>query len=286
MSLILPDSRSFKLGDLHLDILSVGGHYTCVQFPHYKIAIDMGICPQTALKASTVFFTHPHTDHMSGVIYHLSTREMISAGRKNTYVVGEEHLHGFTRMIESWRSLCKNDLNCEVVSLPIGQKYKLRENLWMESFRSVHRIPCQGYMLARQKKKIKASYKEYTGPALAAARKRGEEISNIVVENLCAFTGDSSHHVFAQQPSILKSKVLITEVTFFCDRITPKKATHQGHMHIQDLLRYESMFQNEHIVIMHLSARYSIQEVEKAVRKILPKHLSDRCVLVPNELLF
>ena len=122
MSLILSNSRNFKLDDFLLDILSVGGHYTCIQFPHYKVAIDMGACPQTALKANTVFFTHPHTDHMSGVIYHLSTREMISNNRSNTYVVGSEHVQKFTQMIEAWRKLSNNTLNCQIVSLPIAQK--------------------------------------------------------------------------------------------------------------------------------------------------------------------
>ena len=246
----------------------------------------MGVCPQTALKANTVFFTHPHTDHMSGVIYHLSTREMISQNRQSTYVVGEEHLHHFTQMIESWRKLSKNALECQIVSLPINQQYKLRQNLWMESFRAVHRIPCQGYKLIQQKKKIKEAYKNYSGPEIALARKRGEEISTKINETLCVYTGDSSHHVFEQQPDILKSNILITEITFFCDRITPEKAKHRGHIHIRDLLRYESMFENEYIVIMHLSSRYSIQEVEQAILKTLPKHLSDRCVVVPNEMLF
>ena len=286
MSLILPNSRNFKLDDFQLDILSVGGHYTCVQFPHYKIAIDMGICPQAALKANTVFFTHPHTDHMSGVIYHLSTREMIGNNKQNTYVVGKEHVHAFTQMIESWRKLSHCRLQCEIVSMDIKEKYQFKQNLWMQSFRSIHRIPCQGYMLSRSKKKRKEAYQKYSGLEMAAARKRGEEIEDILSENLCVFTGDTSHHVFAQQPSILTSKILITEVTFFCDRVTPEKARKRGHLHIRDLLKYESKFQNKYIVIMHLSARYSTKEVEDLIRKTLPKHLTDRIVVVPNEMLF
>ena len=121
---------------------------------------------------------------------------------------------------------------------------------------------------------------------MAAARSRGEEVSNTITEKLCVFTGDTSHHVFAQQPTILESKILITEVTFFCDKITPEKAARKGHLHIQDLLRYEEVFKNKYIVIMHLSARYSTREVESRIRKTLPKHLVDRILVVPNEMLF
>ncbi|MEC7985713.1 MAG: hypothetical protein VX278_11160 [Myxococcota bacterium] len=283
MSLILSNSRNFQLDDLKLDILSIGGHYTCVQFPQYKIAIDMGICPQSALRADTVFFTHPHPDHMSGVIYHLSTREMMSQKKRSTYVLGVEHVEAFTQMIESWRKLSKNDLKCTIVPMSIQKEYDVRKDLRVQSFRSVHRIPCQGYTLIRRKKKRKEEYKNYSGPEMAAARKRGEEISREVTERLCSFTGDTSHHVFAQQPAILESKVLVTEVTFFCDRVSPEKATRNGHLHLQDLRRYESMFQNEYIVIMHLSARYATKEVERWIENTLPKHLRERILVVPNE---
>ena len=55
-----------KVQNINLDIISVGGLYTVVQLPNFKVAIDMGICPRSAFNKGHVFFTHTHADHITG----------------------------------------------------------------------------------------------------------------------------------------------------------------------------------------------------------------------------
>ena len=80
----------FQVEDLEIEAISIGGHYTCIQFPKQRIAIDMGICPSRAIRCESVFFTHSHSDHMAGVVRHCATREMLGM-KPPKYYIGEEN---------------------------------------------------------------------------------------------------------------------------------------------------------------------------------------------------
>ena len=285
LSLVPQNHRDFKVGSLHLDIISVGGYYTCIQLPREKIAIDMGVCSQKAISANRVFFTHPHPDHISAFIQHVSTREMTLSQSNTTYYIEEQHHTYLSSIINNWRSISRCRLHCTVESIQPKQHIPINKNLHVVPFRSVHRIPCMGYTFYRSKKRLKPQYNSCTTAELIALRKKNISIEDKHNINILSVTGDTTHDVFHQQPHILKSEVLITEVTFFCDRISPTKAKKMGHMHIEDILLYADDFQNTHIVIMHLSARYTTQQVESIIKKRLPQHLIDRIVLIPNEMI-
>ena len=73
------------------------------------------------------------------------------------------------------------------------------------------------------------------------------------------------------------------EITFCDDSVSPESAKQHGHTHIEDVVQGAHLLQNEHILVMHLSARHSWKEVEKAIAKKLPRELSQRMTVLPNE---
>jgi ribonuclease BN (tRNA processing enzyme) len=141
-----------------------------------------------------------------------------------------------------------------------------------------------GYTFFEQKKKLIPEYQNASTQEIIRARRQQKVIDSIIEKPLISITGDTTHHVFAQSPSILNSEVLVTEVTFFCDKISPERAQHQGHMHIDDLIQYEEALSNTKIVIMHLSARYKTTDVEQIIHNKFSKDIRENIIIIPNEM--
>ena len=122
----------FHLCGIPLDAISVGGHYTSILLPAHRIVIDMGVCSQAALRCDKVFFTHPHTDHMNGVVQHCSTREMMGLAPPH-YFVGAEHAENFQKMLAAWRKLSHSNMKCHVHPFAIDQIHHLGKKLQVKS---------------------------------------------------------------------------------------------------------------------------------------------------------
>lgn len=281
LSLVASNPRNIKIGSLTLDIISTGGYYTCIQLPKHKIAIDMGICPQEAIRADHVFFTHPHVDHISAVIQHVSTREMISL-KNPSYFIEDTHKDHFEAMIESWRKLSMSPLECTVIAIKPGEQQYISKTITVEAFRSVHRIPCLGYTFFTNKNTLLPEYQNKPSAEIVQAKKKGITVQEEVSIPILSVTGDTTHHVFRNNPRIFESEVIITEVTFFGDKISALEAQKRGHMHILDILPYEEQLLNTNLVIMHLSSRYKLEEVERIVNNTFSKELRERITLVSN----
>ena len=57
------------------------------------------------------------------------------------------------------------------------------------------------------------------------------------------------------------------EITFFDERVTPENARLNGHIHIEDVAAHADLFENEHILVMHLSNRHTPQEFRRCNTK-------------------
>ena len=116
-----------NLAGINIDAISVGGHYTCIQFPNLSLAIDMGVCTPQAISRNTVLFTHAHSDHMAGVVRHCSSREMMGM-KPPVYVTGSENQQAFEDMLDAWRRLNRSTMPCEVKILRPKETWELKKN--------------------------------------------------------------------------------------------------------------------------------------------------------------
>ena len=269
------------LCNLHINIASVGGQYTCIQLPTYKMAIDMGICTPSALRCEKVFFTHAHTDHIAGFIRHCSIREMMNM-KAPTYIIGEEHRSAFDQTLGAWRRLNRSFMKCNVKTMRPKDVFSISKTITVEAFRSVHRMPCQGYILYETKKKLKDEYRGLENSEIVALRKQNVDIVDSQKIPLLAYTGDTTIDVLNREPILRTVKILILEVTFFDDDVPPEKARKHGHIHIEDIPKEEGFFENEHLVIMHVSARHSTARAQEIIEDQLPQYLQDKITLIPN----
>ena len=85
--------------------------------------------------------------------------------------------------------------------------------------------------------------------------------------------------VLETSPFLLKSRVLVLECTFLDGRKSREAARHGCHVHLDDLLEGAYAFENEHLVLMHLSQLYAPDEAHRIFAERLPEPL--RGIVVP-----
>ena len=113
-------------------------------------------------------------------------------------------------------------------------------------------------------------------------REHSIELYNHTEIPVFAYTGDTTIDVMKREESLQKCQFLTIEITFFDDRVTPENARQNGHIHIEHVAQNAHLFKNEHILVMHLSSRHTIQEAQEAIHKYLPYDLSSRITVLPN----
>ena len=103
---------------------------------------------------------------------------------------------------------------------------------------------------------------------------------------IAAYTGDSTLDVLTLNPILQRVKLLIIELTFVNDAVSTESARKHGHIHIEDIEADCQLFQNERILLMHLSARHDRQTALDELTKRLPKDLMRRIDVLGNRSIF
>jgi ribonuclease Z len=259
-----------RLAGYLVDGLSIGGIETCIDFPELKLCFDLGRCPDPAVQRPTVLFTHAHMDHMGGVAWHASTRELRQLSPP-TYVVPRENAADFARLCEVWRALDRGDATGwwnrpRQFELPCKPR----------PFRSPHRVPTQGYVLWKRHRKLRPEYLGRTPDELRElAASLGPALYDWTETPEIAFTGDTLIEVLEREPTLLRARLLVIEVTFVDERVPIEKARSKGHIHLDEILERAALFENEAILFTHFSSRYRDSDVLRALER-LPESLRSR----------
>lgn len=270
-----------QLEGITIEAISLAGFYTCIQFPEHRVAFDLGICPRSAINKSHVFFTHAHGDHIAGVVRHCSSREMLRLPPP-TYIIGKEDLDNFNHFMDAARKLCRSGMPYEVIGISPKDYIDVRKNLRVRSYRSIHRVPCQGFTLFETKQKLRQEFLACTREELILQREAGEKLTFDIEIPLATYTGDTTIDVFHREPSLQEVPILITEVTFFDDSVSLESSKTRGHMHIDDIVNNVELFTQDSILLMHSSARFDPQKIKAICKKKLPSDLNQRISILPN----
>jgi ribonuclease Z len=119
-----------------------------------------------------------------------------------------------------------------------------------------------------------------SGAEIAAAKQAGADLFyDSELLELCYAT-DTLIRVLDTNPSMLESRVLILECTFYDERKSLADSRAGCHIHLDELLAVSERFRNEHLVLMHTSQIYSPAEAHDILRRRCPPELHRRVALL------
>ena len=261
--------------------LSIAGEETVVHVPELDVAFDIGLCPKAVLPAPYVALTHGHMDHIAGLGYYFSQRPF--QGMTPGTVVCHPLLRApIVGLMEAWAQIERQRVPHEIVTLEPGESLEVKNNHFLEAWKTDHTEPSLGYTVIEKRTRLKESYQGLEQDELVKLKKAGTDIVDTFRIPLVAYTGDTAFGDHLLTDVVLKAKVLIAECTF----IEPghrKRAGIGRHLHLEHIIELLEQGENEAIVLTHLSRRSHMGQVRRAIERAVPeRHRHRLFVLMDN----
>jgi ribonuclease Z len=248
------------------------------RIPELKLGFELGGSPWSFMGTQTFFVSHAHLDHLAAMPAYVARRRMMKMEPPTIYLP-EEVVDNVQKMLHSWQRLDRGRMLCDLVPVKDGDVVELSREHKVRVFKTKHTVPSVGYLVYDCRKKLKAEYHGLIGSEIRDLRMNGTEVTEETLTPLVAFTGDTAPAGLDSHPDILKAQVLITEMTFFRPDHRKEKIHKFGHMHLDDILDRAEKFENELIILAHLSTRTHESQARHAIKNRLPKDLLERVML-------
>jgi ribonuclease Z len=249
-------------GELSIVGGSRAGEGTLILLPQLHLALDAGRAHRALPAMTTVLTSHGHVDHLGGLAYWASQRQLQSMGPARLFAphqiaseVGDllalhAHLEG------------GDPYEIDVIAVETGEYYRLRRDMDLVFFPTDHWVPTVGSRLLWRRHHLLPELVGLSGEEIARRRGAGETVTEEIESNLLAYCADSGPGILTDQPAALEAEVLLVECSFYRpgDR---DRAARYGHMHLEDLLGAVDRLKCRHLVMLHASRRHRLREVEK-----------------------
>lgn len=270
-----PITRTFA--GVKLTGVSVAGRETYFFFPGLGIGFDLGRSPQLLVPARHIFLSHAHLDHAAGVPYWMSQRRLLRLPA-GTIWTEPSAVAIWKEILERFQRLEGASYDAAIAPLAPGQTVEVRRDLGVTAFRSPHRIPALGFIASERKRKLLPRFQGLAEEEIRGRILSGEAVSEEISNPIVAFSGDASKGLFDAAPAdFFRARLLLVECSFF-DPEDSHRAHHWGHLHVSDIAQHADLFENEVIVLTHLSLRATAEEIRREMKKTLPRRLLERTI--------
>ena len=257
--------------------VSVAGRETFFSLPSLGCAFDLGRTPSDLVPISNIFLSHAHLDHAAGLAYWFSQRRLSRLGGG---VVRTD-----PSAVERWRRIVALHEELEGVrydgrieAIAPGESVSIRRDLSVSAFRVDHRIPTLGFCVSQSRSHVRADWRGKSETEIRAAALAGERVKETVWRPLIAFCGDTARGVFTlAPPEVWQAKVLLLECSFIEER-DRERSKDWGHLHLNEVAEHADLFQNEVLVLTHITLRTRPEEVKELIARALPASLASRTV--------
>ena len=266
---------SLKHGDLTVEGWSRAAVQTYWRVPELKILFDIGGSPWAFMGTPTVAITHAHLDHLAALPQYVARRRMMKMDPPTILLPAAAH-DATERMLRSWHKLDRGRMACELIGLEPGEEYRLGRDRLLTCFATQHTVPSIGYIVWEVRKKLRADLRHLSQDEVRQRAVAGETVSEEVRLPLVCYCGDTAAGGLDADPAIYQARLLITEMSFFRPEHSKHKIKKFGHTHLDDLIERADRFENERILLGHLSTRTSLDQARRALDRRLPAALKDR----------
>ncbi|HPS56084.1 MAG TPA: MBL fold metallo-hydrolase, partial [Sedimentisphaerales bacterium] len=279
----MPSHRLAKIEieDLEITGYSIAGEETVIAMPQLDVCFDIGKAPDQVISINNVLLTHGHMDHAAGLAYYLSHRNFcgISAG---TIIAPADLIKPIKQIIDAWGKLDGNEVPANLIGVTPGDEIEIKPNLFARVFPVKHSRGSVGYTIIEKRKKIKSEYAGLNGPQIVELKKQGIVIDNPIELPIVTYLGDSQYIDYSSLEYVAKSKILITECTFFeDDHIERAKAGR--HIHINHFAELLENLDNDHIVLIHTTQRTPLRMVHKKLKEALPAATYKKVIVLMDD---
>jgi ribonuclease Z len=248
------------------------------RIPELRLGFDLGGQPWDFMGTATWAITHGHLDHIAALPVYVARRRMMKMEPPTIYLP-EKLVAGVEALLRTYSRLDRGRLPCTLIPVQPGDEFELSRELVMTVHRTVHTVPSVGFLVWERRKKLKPEYQSLSGSEIRDLRLTGVDVSAEIRMPIVAYTGDTSPAGLEDNPDMLRAQVLITEMTFIAPNHRKEKIHKHGHMHVDDFVERQQIFQNELIIASHFSVRYNARQVQRVVEKKLPGLLDNRLKL-------
>ena len=261
---------------------STAGISTSLICPELSVAFDVGQGLPWAFNMHNFLITHSHMDHAAGIPYIIS-QKALTGQKPPVFYMPEFMTEKMHQIIHLWQEIEGHEYDYEFISTINGEKVPLKGNTFFKTFPTIHRVPSNGYCIFREGKKLKEELKGCDRQEILDRKSRGEEVEDRFEEPILAFTGDTQIEFLDGPEFIRKAKILVMEVTYIDDKKSVQSAREWGHIHFEELIPKLADLENEKVVLMHLSARYSCRQFQELIHRTLPEELAEKLVVFPRD---
>ncbi len=246
---------------------SRAGEATVIVLPQLRLALDPGRPHRALPRCRTVLASHGHLDHVGGLAYWASQRQLNRLGEGVVLAPRElapdlERLLGLHARLEGGRPY-----PVRVRGLADGERVTLRRDLELAAFRTHHWVPTLGATLLWRRRHLRPELRGLPPEAIRAARERGRPVETVDEVALLAYAADTGPGLFRRRPDLLEAEVLLLECTFYRE-VDRHRAREFGHMHLDDLVALAPRLRCRHLVLLHPSRRHRLRDVLERIEAL------------------
>ena len=263
--------------------MTIEGYSRAAVQTHFRvlpvgIGFDMGALPWSYLGTARLALSHLHLDHAGALPSYVGRRRMLRMPRPTVYVP-EPTVSAVRTMLDAWAALDGASFDCELVGLCPGQEVSLTSRVFMKAVPMAHPVPSLGYILYDRRTKLRPEYQGLPSVEIGRLARQGVEVGQRQDVPIVAYLGDTAADGLDAHPDIYRAQVLITEITFVRPNPNAKtleKIRRFGHLHLVDVLERADAFENELILVSHLTTRHNRQDILEFLDQAVPPALRER----------